>query len=94
MIQRNLNVPFISKAGFALLKPGTFGQHSAVLYLSVLFKISQNKAGVLNKSLCPRLFSSYSSSTVFLSLTNIASKALSCLGDASTVGVQVFNCCS
>lgn len=90
--KRYLNLPFIGKAGFALLKPGTFRQHSSVVYLSVLFRISQNEARVLNKSLCSRLFSSSISSTVFLSFTRIVSKSQSCLGDASTVDVQVFNC--
>lgn len=92
MVKRYLNLPFIGKAGFALLKPGTFRQHSSVVYLSVLFRISQNEARVLNKSLCSRLFSSSISSTVFLSFTHIVSKSQSCLGDASTVDVQVFNC--
>lgn len=94
LLQRHLNLPFTLKAGFALLKPSTFRQHSAVVYLSVLFKTSQNKTGGLNNLFSPWLFSSSSSSTVFLPLTNIMSKILSCLGDLFMVGVQVFSCCS
>lgn len=60
-----MSFSFLSTAGSALWEPVTFRQLFAVAYHSVLFKISQSKAQVLNKSFCPKLFSSSSFSTVY-----------------------------